>query len=114
MAQHRACGRDAARAVPADRLRARPGRFARIPGPGSGHRGHAADASTAVRRSPPRHGAHRVGTHLLPRTRAGSPGGRALITMNTVVSPDVVAPEQDDSTTSEPKSASAFSLRQLV
>ena len=50
LVQHRARHRHAARPVPADRLRARPGRFARPAAAGPGLRGHAADAPAAVRR----------------------------------------------------------------
>ena len=71
----------AARPVPADGVRPRPGRVVGQAANGAGVRGHAADPPAAVRRHAHRRDADRRRPHLLPGAGTGSArGGSALMT----------------------------------
>ena len=81
---------------------------------GPDDRRHAADHTPAVRRPARRRRGHRHRTHLLPRTHAGSPGGRARLTMSTATL--TPAPDQAPHALRAPQAAHscAFSWAQLV
>ena len=83
LAQHRTRCRHAARPLRADRARARARRIAREAGRRPDDGRNASDLHPAVRGTARRRRGHRHRTHLLPRTHAGSPGGRARLTMST-------------------------------
>ena len=85
--QHRAGPGDAARAVPAHRVRAGPGRLARRPAEGAQDRRHAADARAAVCVDAHRGRGDRRRPDLLPRSRPGSARGRPVMTTPTTAAP---------------------------
>src|SRR3546814_1118872 len=80
MAEHRARRRHAPRPLRADRARPRAGRLVGGPGEAPEHQWHAADAPSSVRRAAGRRLGRDHRTDLLPRSHAGSPGGRARLT----------------------------------
>ena len=76
-------------------------------------RRHAPDLPPAVRRAARRRRGHRHRTHLLPRTHAGSPGGRARLNMSTATLTPAPDRAPHASEHHKPRLA-AFSWAQLV